>query len=58
MDRDEQAIHQISNDFNARDAEAAFALLTDDLVWANGMGREQRFVIPSDMPLTGNHAAT
>ena len=37
MDRDEQVIHQIYNGFNARDMEAVFALLTDDVVWANGM---------------------
>ena len=37
MDRDEQVIHQIYNGFNARDMEGVFALLTDDVVWANGM---------------------
>ena len=37
MDRDEQVIHQIYNDFNARDMEGVFALLTDDVAWANGM---------------------
>ena len=37
MDRDEQVIHQIYNGFNARDMEGVFALLTDDVAWANGM---------------------
>ena len=37
MDRDEQVIHQIYNGFNARDMEGIFALLTDDVAWANGM---------------------
>ena len=37
MDRDEQVIHQIYNAFNARDMEGVFALLTDDVAWANGM---------------------
>ena len=37
MDRDEQVIHQIYNRFNARDMEGVFALLTDDVAWANGM---------------------
>ena len=37
MDRDEHVIHQLYNDFNARDMEGVFALLTDDVTWANGM---------------------
>jgi len=37
MDHDEQVIHQIYNGFNARDMESVFALLTDDVAWANGM---------------------
>jgi hypothetical protein len=37
MDRDEQVIHQMYNSFNARDMEGVFALLTDDVAWANGM---------------------
>ena len=37
MDRDEQVIHQIYHGFNARDMEGVFALLTDDVAWANGM---------------------
>ena len=37
MDRDEQVIHQIYNGFNARDIEGVFALLTDDVAWANAM---------------------
>ena len=37
MDRDEQVIHQIYNGFNARDMEGVFALLTDDVTWANAM---------------------
>ncbi|WP_406698769.1 nuclear transport factor 2 family protein [Singulisphaera sp. Ch08] len=37
MDRDEQVIHQLYNSFNARDMEGVFALLTDDVAWANGM---------------------
>jgi hypothetical protein len=37
MDRDEQVIHQIYNGFNARDMEGVFALLTDDVAWANAM---------------------
>ena len=37
MDRDEQVIHQIYNGFNARDMEGIFALLTDDVAWANAM---------------------
>lgn len=37
MDHDEQVIHQIYNGFNARDMEGVFALLTDDVAWANGM---------------------
>lgn len=37
MDRDEQVIHQIYNAFNARDMQGVFALLTDDVAWANGM---------------------
>jgi hypothetical protein len=37
MDRDEQVIHRIYNCFNVRDMEAVFALLTDDVAWANGM---------------------
>jgi ketosteroid isomerase-like protein len=37
MDRDEQVIRQIYNGFNARDMEGVFALLTDDVAWANGM---------------------
>ena len=37
MDHDEQVIHQIYNGFNARDMEGVFALLTDDVAWANAM---------------------
>jgi hypothetical protein len=37
MDRDEQVIHQIYNAFNARDMQGVFALLSDDVAWANGM---------------------
>ena len=37
MDRDEQVIHQIYNCFNARDMEGVFALLTEDVAWANAM---------------------
>ena len=37
MDRDEQVIHQIYNGFNARDMEGVFALLTEDVAWANAM---------------------
>jgi hypothetical protein len=37
MDREEQVIHQIYNRFNARDMEGIFALLTDDVTWANAM---------------------
>jgi hypothetical protein len=37
MDRDEQVIHQIYNSFNSRDMEGVFALLTDDVAWANAM---------------------
>jgi hypothetical protein len=37
MDRDEQVIHQIYKSFNARDMQGVFALLTDDVAWANGM---------------------
>ena len=37
MDRDEQVIYQIYNGFNARDMEGVFALLTDDVAWANAM---------------------
>jgi hypothetical protein len=37
MDRDEQVIRQLYNGFNARDMEGVFALLTDDVAWANGM---------------------
>ena len=37
MDRDEQVIHQIYNAFNARDMQGVFALLTDDVAWANAM---------------------
>jgi ketosteroid isomerase-like protein len=37
MDRDEQVIHQIYDAFNARDMQGVFALLTDDVAWANGM---------------------
>jgi hypothetical protein len=37
MDRDELVIHQMYNGFNARDIEGVFALLTDDVTWANGM---------------------
>ena len=37
MDREEQVIHQIYNGFNARDMEGVFALLTDDVAWANAM---------------------
>ena len=37
MDRDEQVIHQIYNGFNTRDMEGVFALLTDDVAWANAM---------------------
>jgi hypothetical protein len=37
MDRDEQVIHQTYSGFNARDMEGVFALLTDDVAWANGM---------------------
>ena len=37
MDRDEQVIHQIYNAFNGRDVQGVFALLTDDVEWANAM---------------------
>lgn len=37
MTRDEQVIHQIYSRFNARDMEGVFALLTDDVAWANAM---------------------
>jgi hypothetical protein len=32
-----KVIHQIYNAFNARDMQGVFALLTDDVAWANGM---------------------
>ena len=37
MDRDEQVIHHLYNCFNDRDVEGVFALLTDDVAWANAM---------------------
>jgi hypothetical protein len=37
MDRDDLVIHQLYNGFNARNMEGVFALLTDDVAWANGM---------------------
>jgi hypothetical protein len=37
MDHEEQLIRQLYAAFNARDIEAVFALLTDDVAWANAM---------------------
>ena len=37
MDHDEETIRQLYDRFNARDIEAVFSLLTDDVAWANGM---------------------
>jgi ketosteroid isomerase-like protein len=37
MDHDEETIRQLYDRFNARDMEAVFSLLTDDVAWANGM---------------------
>jgi hypothetical protein len=37
MDHDEETIRLLYDRFNARDIEAVFSLLTDDVAWANGM---------------------
>ena len=37
MDRDEPVIRRMYDAFNARDIEGVFALLADDVAWANGM---------------------
>jgi hypothetical protein len=37
MDHVEETIRQLYDRFNARDMEAVFSLLTDDVAWANGM---------------------